>query len=112
MVLSLMLREMNKKWFKSLTLIYTMHIIPIPYIKLWGSDYITWSKCSHWGFNIMENRKGGNNIGLFTNYRDVGFGLILDTKLSPLMHLGVWGSPILGLGSMKDLVILLGLLFV
>ena len=47
-----------------------------------------------------------------SNYGDVGFGLIVDTKLVPLMLLEVWGSPILGLVSTNDLVILLGLLMV
>ena len=42
----------------------------------------------------------------------MGFGLIVDTTLVPLMRLKVWGNQSLGLGSMKDLVIFLGLLFV
>ena len=44
-----------------------------------------------------------------SNYGDVGFGLIMDTMLAPLMHLGIWGSLSSGLGSMNDLVISLGL---
>ena len=43
----------------------------------------------------------------FVNYGDVGFGLILDTRMAPLMHLRVLGSPSLGLSSTSDLVILL-----
>ena len=46
---------------------------------------------------------------MIVNYGDVGFGLIMDTMLAPLMHLGIWGNPRLGLGSMNDLVISLGL---
>ena len=42
------------------------------------------------------------------NYGDVGFGLIMDTRMEPLMHLRVWVIPSLGLGSTNDLVILLG----
>ena len=52
------------------------------------------------------------DIESISNYRDVGFALILDTRMAQLMRLGIWGSPSLGLGSMKDLVIFLGLMFV
>ena len=46
------------------------------------------------------------------NYGNVGFGLIVDTRMAPLMRLRVWGSPSLGLGSTNDLVIFLGPLMV
>ena len=46
-----------------------------------------------------------NDNEAMVNYGDVGFGLIVATRLAPLMHLGFWGSPILGIGSMRDLVI-------
>ena len=53
-----------------------------------------------------------NDHEAIVNYGDVGFGLIMYTRLVPLMHLRVWGSPSLGLGSMNDLVIFLGSLMV
>ena len=43
------------------------------------------------------------------NYGNVGFGWIVGTRMAPLMLLGVWGSPMLGLGSTNVLVISLGL---
>ena len=49
---------------------------------------------------------------LNTNNGIVGFGLLVATRVAPLMLLGVWGSPSLGLGSTIHLVILLGLLMV
>ena len=52
------------------------------------------------------------DIELISNYRDVGFGMVADTRLVPLMRLGVWRNPSLGIVSMKDFLILLGLLFV
>ena len=42
----------------------------------------------------------------------MGFGLLAATRVAPLMLLGVWGSPSLGLGSTNHLVISLGLLMV
>ena len=63
------------------------------------------------GFQALHGNGDHDNEEM-VNYGDVGFCLILDTRLVPLMDLGVWGSPSLGLGSMKELVILLGLLFV
>ena len=63
------------------------------------------------GFKTLHGKET-IDIESISNYRDVGFGLIVDTKLAPLMHLAVWGSPILGLGSMTNLVIFLGLLFI
>ena len=52
---------------------------------------------------------GDHNIVTNVNYGKVGLGLVVDTKQAPLMLLGVWGSPRLGLGSMNRLVISLGL---
>ena len=46
------------------------------------------------------------------NHGIVGFGFLVATRLAPLMFLGVWGSPSLGLGSMNDFVIFLGSLMV
>ena len=43
------------------------------------------------------------------NYGIVGFGLIMVTRMVPLMLLGVWYSPRLGLCSTINLVISLGL---
>ena len=63
------------------------------------------------GFKALHGNGDHDNV-TFVNYGDVGFGLIMDTRLAPLMHLGVWGNPSLGLGSMNDLVILLGSLMV
>ena len=42
----------------------------------------------------------------------MGFGLVVANRLAPLMFLGVWGIPRLGICSMNSLVILLGLLMV
>ena len=63
------------------------------------------------GFKTLHGMETNVNETI-VNYGDVGFGLIMDTRLAPLMHLGVWGNPSLGLGSTNDLVILLGLLMV
>ena len=56
------------------------------------------------GFKALHGHGNLENV-MFVNNGDVGFGLILDTRLVPLMHLGGWGSPRLGLGSTSDLVI-------
>ena len=63
------------------------------------------------GFKALHGN-GDHDVVTFVNYGDVGFGLIMDTRLVPLMHIGVWGSPSLGPGSTNDLVILLGSLMV
>ena len=63
------------------------------------------------GFKTLHGME--NNVKeMIVNYGDVGFGLIMDTRLAPLMHIGVWGSPRLGPGSTNDLVILIGSLMV
>ena len=46
------------------------------------------------------------------NYGIVGFGLLVSTRLVPLMFLWVWGSQSLGLGSMNSLFILFSMLMV
>ena len=56
------------------------------------------------GFKALHGNGDHDNV-TFVKYEDGGFGLILETMIVPLMHLGVWGIPILGLGSMSDLVI-------
>ena len=56
------------------------------------------------GFNTLHGMVTNANEAM-VNYGDVGFGLIVTTRLAPLMLLRVWGSPSLGLGSMSDLVI-------
>ena len=49
-----------------------------------------------WGLRpCMEMETNANEM--IVNYGDVGFGLIMDTRLAPLMRLRVWGSPSLGL---------------
>ena len=63
------------------------------------------------GFKTLHGIETNVNETI-VNYGDVGFGLIVETRLAPLMHLRVWGSPSLGLGSMNELVILLGSLMV
>ena len=63
------------------------------------------------GFKTLHGMETNVNE-MIVNYGDVGLGLIMDTMLAPLMHLGVWGIPSLGLGSMNDLVILLSSLMV
>ena len=63
------------------------------------------------GFNTLHGMVTNANEAM-VNYGDVGFGLISDTRLVPLMHLEIWGIPILGLRSMSDLVISLLLLMV
>ena len=63
------------------------------------------------GFNTLHGMVTNVNEAM-VNYGDVGFGLILDTKLAPLMHLGVWGNPRLGIRSTSKLVISLVLLIV
>ena len=63
------------------------------------------------GFKTLHGMETKVNETI-VNYGDLGLGLIIDTRMALLMHLGVWGSPSLGLGSTKDLVILNGLLMV
>ena len=63
------------------------------------------------GFKTLHGMETNVNETI-VNYGYVGFGLIMDTRMVPLMRLRVWGSPSLGLGSTNDLVILLGLLMV
>ena len=63
------------------------------------------------GFKALHGNGDHDNVTL-VNYRGMGFGWIVDTRLAPLMLLGVWGRPSLGIGSMNDLVILLGSLMV
>ena len=112
MVLSLFPKELNKQWFKALSLIYTIHILPIPCTKLWGSKYIPWSKRSCWGFCIMQLEKVATILCHLQTMEMWVLAWIMDTRLVPLMHPGVWGISSLGLVSTKDLFILLGLLFV
>ena len=63
------------------------------------------------GFNTLHELETIVNVSN-ANYGIVGFILLVATRLSPLMFLGVWGSPSLGLGSTNSLVISLGLLMV
>ena len=63
------------------------------------------------GFKTLHGMETNVNE-MIVNYGYVGFGLIMDTRMVPLMRLDIWGSLILGLGSMNDLVILLGSLMV
>ena len=63
------------------------------------------------GFKTLHGMETNVNETI-VNYGDVDFGLIMDTRPAPFMSLRVWGSPILGLGSTNDLVILLGLFMV
>ena len=56
------------------------------------------------GFKALHGNGDHDNV-MFVNYRGMGFGWIVDTRMVPLMLLGVWGSPSLGLGSTSDLVI-------
>ena len=60
------------------------------------------------GFKSLHGN-GDHDIVTNANYVKVGFGSLVDTRLAPLMFLGVWGSPSLGLGSTNNLVISLGL---
>ena len=89
-----------------------MHILPIPCTKLWGSKYIPWSKFSRWGFYIMQLEKVAMILCHLQTMEMWVLAWIMGIGMVPLMHLGVWGIPNLGLVSTKDLVILLGLLFV
>ena len=41
------------------------------------------------GFKALHGNGDHDNV-TFVNYGDVGFGLIMDTRLEPLMHLEVW----------------------
>ena len=75
------------------------------------ANYTIWFECYTMGFKTLHGKET-IDIESISNYRDVGFGLIVDTRMAPLMHIWVWGSPSLGLGSMKHLIILLGLLFI
>ena len=88
-------------------MVYVVYNI-IPCNKIWGGEYIIWFERYIMGFNNLHG-KDTIDIESNSNYRDVGFGMVVDTRLFPLMHLGVWESPRLGLGTTKDLVILLGL---
>ena len=63
------------------------------------------------GFNTLHGMETNVNETI-VNYGYVGFGLIMDTRLEPLMRLGLCGSLSLALGSMNDLVILIGSLVV
>ena len=58
--------------------------------------------------NKMETIVNVSNV----NYGIVGFGLLVATRIAPLMFIGVWGSPSLGLGSTNSLFISFGLLMV
>ena len=89
-----------------------MHILPIPCTKLWGSKYIPWSKRSHWGFYIMQLEKVATILCHLQTMEMLVLAWIMDTRIVPLMHLGFWGIPSLGLVSTKDFVNLLGLFFV
>ena len=60
------------------------------------------------GFTTLHGMETNVNETII-NYGNVGFGLIMDTRLVPLMRLVVWGSPSSGLGSRNDLVIFLGM---
>ena len=60
------------------------------------------------GFKSLHGN-GDHDIVGNANYVKVGFRLSVDTRLVPLMLLGVWGSPSLGLGCMNSLVISLNL---
>ena len=72
------------------------------------ANYNIWFGLYAMGFKTcMEN--GDHDNVTNPKYGIVGFGLIMVTRLEPLMLLGVWGSPSLGLGSMNYLVISLGL---
>ena len=44
------------------------------------------------GFKALHGNGYHDNV-TFVNYGDVGFILILDTRMAPLMHLGVLGQP-------------------
>ena len=60
------------------------------------------------GFKTLHEMETIFNVSK-ANYEKVGFGLVIDMRLVPLMLLGVWGSASLGLGSTNSLVISLGL---
>ena len=56
------------------------------------------------GFKILNEMETIVNVSN-ANYGIVGFGFLVATRLVPLMFLGVWGNPSLGLGSTSNLVI-------
>ena len=76
----------------------------IPCNKHWGGKLYDMVLTYTMGFKTLHGY-GDHDNATMENYGDVGFGLILDTKLAPLMHLRFWGNPSLGLGSTNDLVI-------
>ena len=88
-------------------MVYVVYNI-IPCNKIWGGEYIIWFERYIMGFKTLHGKQT-IDIESISNYRFVGFGMVVDTKLASLMHLGFWGSPILGLSSMNVWVISLGL---
>ena len=90
-------------------MVYVIYSI-IPCNKIWGGKYFIWFEHHIMGLKTFHGKET-IDIEPISNYRDVGFGMVVDTRLVPLMRLGVWGSPRLGIGSMKYLVIFIGLPF-
>ena len=78
----------------------------IPCKKHWGGKLYHMVLTYVMGFKALHEN-GDHDKVMFVNYGDVGFGLIVATRMAPLMLLRVLGSPILVLGSMNDLAILL-----
>ena len=76
----------------------------IPCKKNWGGKLYDMVLTYAMGFMALHGNGDHDNV-MFVNYGDVGFGLIVATRLVPLMLLRVWGIPILGIGSISDLVI-------
>ena len=79
---------------------YIVHIMPIPCIKLWGSEIYDMVQTLYvWALTLC-NEKGGDDNVSFPNYGDVGFGLDGGYHLVPLMRIGNRGSPNILFGSM------------
>ena len=76
----------------------------IPYNKHWGDKLYHMVLTYAMGLKALHGNGDHNNV-TFVNYGDVVFGLIVATRMAPLMLLRVWGIPSLGLGTTSDLVI-------
>ena len=67
--------------------------MPIPCIKLWGSEIYDMVQTLNVGVLKLCNGKGGDDNVSFANYGDVGFGLDGRYHLVLLMRIGNRSSP-------------------
>ena len=63
---------MISKVLKDYRVMYIVHIMPITYIKLWGSKIYDMVQTLNVGVLTLCNEKGGDDNVSFANYGDVG----------------------------------------